>query len=177
MKKLIILFFIGITFYSCKSENDRLITKNRIGVIKLGDSYERLLKIEGISKQITNLSNKTYTNNNKIRIGFFDLENIVYAQKQANTESKNINLIICESANYETDNGLKVGMSIQELRKIYPSKSFDLKGGIDSRTGYFCPNNFIDYNSFNIPLSHLCLKLVKQENNDTIVSKIIIESY
>lgn len=177
MRKILPILLLAI-WMSCSNDikplNDKLITPGRIGNIKIGEKYSILSKLPGIESKEVDLSGKMFKNNIKIWYGFEKDNFQVYAQKQKGGALDFVKTIICESKEYRTQNRIHVGMTIQELRKIYPDKNIELKGGMTNEIGYYIPNDLVARNQYGMPISKVILKLSTEQTPDTTITSIIV---
>ena len=157
--------------------NDYLLTPHRVGNIEIGEEYKKLKREEGIITEIVDLSNEIFINNIKERVGLHSDSSKVYAQREHNGGEEKVRTIICESTTYKTEENLRVGMTIKDLRKVYPTKSGKLEGGKNEREGYYSNSDLVIISENEIPSSRLLFKLEVNEFNDTLISRIIIRSY
>lgn len=116
MKKQIYSLFVILNLFISQNAlaNDYLITKDRVGDIKLGMSYTNFLKIYPNAKK----SGKCQSDE---KPGLYTDELFVtdydYICEHTNRKIKSISVY---SSKYKTFNGLKVGMTINDILKIYP---------------------------------------------------------
>lgn len=157
MNKPLTFLFLLFVIISCNSKKttDDMITTNGVGKIKLGESISEL------KQKVPD--NFTVEAHGKSKFGFDITENGDVLIKIYSGSNEKIELIEIYSEKFHTENRVKVGITIEELEKIYP----DFAPEMDSHNGrvFFKPKE--------LQTSSTQLTLFFAMKDDSIVWKFI----
>jgi len=179
--KIKYFLFLGIliTIWECSNtrtiiQEKILVTYDGIPEISVGDTLNHI--IEGNLPYLKEIiETKSHGREFMKLILKKENEEIAYINYDKDVLSwKRVSTIVCTHPKCTTKEGLSVGMSVKDFRRIYQINDTKLIGGKNKTIGYFIPE-ILKKNGKYVVMSKVVVELMDTKI-DTLVTALIVES-